>query len=138
MSSGSGVTAAAGSLRQRIRVDTVLPHAWTDEGVAVALQFTGAHVLHLAVAACVLNDLYREAARAGVELRGVLVGADGEYDRQTWQSTGISYRVEVDSDAGEDAVRELIALVDDVAEIPRALRQAIEVRRRDGPRLESA
>ncbi|WP_218108570.1 hypothetical protein, partial [Actinacidiphila rubida] len=39
-----------------------LPHRWTPEGVAVRTEFTGGHVLNLAVAACVLNDLYREAA----------------------------------------------------------------------------
>ena len=38
------------------------PHRWTPEGVTVEAVFTGAHLLHLAVAGCVLKDVYREAA----------------------------------------------------------------------------
>jgi hypothetical protein len=40
--------------------------------VTVRADFTGAHLLHLAVAGCVLNDLYREAAGLGVELLAVV------------------------------------------------------------------
>jgi hypothetical protein len=57
------VKAAAGSLREAVRADVILPHRWTDEGVAVELEFTGAHLLHLAAAGCVLNDTYREAVQ---------------------------------------------------------------------------
>jgi hypothetical protein len=38
------------------------PHRWTPGGVTVEADFTGAHLLHLAAAGCVLNDVYREAA----------------------------------------------------------------------------
>jgi uncharacterized OsmC-like protein len=93
------------------------------------LQFTGAHLLHLAAAGCVLNDLYREAARAHIELRGVRVTADGEFDRDTWCSTGIRYRVDLDSDADKSDLAELVRAVDDVAEIPKALRAGTGVTR---------
>ena len=36
-------------------------------------EFTGGHLLHLAVAACVLNDMHREAQSRGVPIDGVLV-----------------------------------------------------------------
>jgi uncharacterized OsmC-like protein len=123
------VAAAAGSLRSSVRADAVFPHQWTDEGVAVEVAFTGAHLLHLAAAACVLNDLYREAAHAGVELNGVRVTAEGDFDRESWRSTGIRYGVQVDSDSSEGVVNELIGIVDHVAEIPRALREGADVRR---------
>jgi len=49
------------------------PHPLNPEGVTVQADFTGAHLLHLAAAGCVLNDVYREAQRLGVEVRGVRV-----------------------------------------------------------------
>ncbi|MEZ5091992.1 OsmC family protein [Nocardioides sp.] len=121
------VTAGAGTLRAAEGV--TLPHAWTDEGVSVVTDFTGAHLLHLAVAACVLNDLYREAAEAGVLLHGVEVRADGDFDADTWSSNGIGYAVRLDTSAGDDEVAALLARVDEVAEIPRTVRAGASVRR---------
>ncbi|HEX2283034.1 MAG TPA: hypothetical protein VHG52_14845, partial [Thermomicrobiales bacterium] len=97
------VTAAAGTLRQSLRPDVTFPHHWTEAGVAVETKFTGAHLLHLSIAACVLNDLYREASGSEVQLNGVCVKAWGGFDTTTWQSTGILYSVEVDS-AADDSV----------------------------------
>jgi uncharacterized OsmC-like protein len=130
MTNNFAVAAAAGSLRSSVRADAVLPHSWTEEGVAVETQFPGAHLLHMAVAACVLNDLYREAAKSRVRLNGVRVDAEGLFDTESWRSTGISYRVQVDQQGGsEDELAELISVVDEVAEIPHALRAGVEVAR---------
>lgn len=123
------VTVAAGGLRDSLQADATFPHQWTDAGVAVATKFTGAHLLHLSVAACVLNDLYREAAAQGLELDGVRVTAAGGFDTTTWHSTGIRYSVEVVSDADAAEIDELIRFVDDVAEIPRAVRSPAQVSR---------
>ena len=122
--------AAAGSRRAAVNADAMFPHRWTDEGVAVQCDFTGAHLLHLSAAACVLNDVYREAAACGVVLDGVVVSATGGFDPETWASTGITYAVEIDSPSPETDVAGLIARVDEVAEIPRALRAGLGVRRR--------
>ncbi len=46
------------------------PHRWTPGEVTAEGEFTGGHLLHLAVAGCVLNGLYREAATLGIELAG--------------------------------------------------------------------
>jgi hypothetical protein len=54
-------------------------HRWTDLGVSLAAQFTGAHLLYAAVAGCVLNDLFREADRLGLVLDGVRVSASGGF-----------------------------------------------------------
>ena len=129
MSAEYRVRAAAGSMRSGVRADATLPHRWTDEGVAIELHFTGAHLLHLAAAGCVLNDVYREAAQAGVDIAGVLVTADGHFDADTWQSTGITYQVEIDTTASAYDVERLMRAVDEVAEIPKALRAGADVRR---------
>ncbi|RZS77565.1 OsmC-like protein [Motilibacter rhizosphaerae] len=123
------VRVAAGSLRDQLRQDLVLPHPWTSEGVVAELQFSGAHVLHLAVAGCVLNDTYREARGLGVELAGVLVTAEGGFAPETWASEGVQYRVELDSPAAPEELARLLQVVDDVAEVPKALRAGAAVTR---------
>ena len=107
----------------------VLHHTWTDEGVVASPASNGAHLLHLSVALCVLNDTYREAERLGIELGGVAVEADGGFDDQ-WRSTGITYAVTLDSPAPAGDLDRLGALVDEVAEIPRAIRAGASVERR--------
>jgi uncharacterized OsmC-like protein len=121
------VTAGAGSLRPESGV--TLPHAWTEAGVTVVTDFTGAHLLHLSVAACVLNDLYREAADAGLLLNGVEVRADGDFDADSWTSNGIGYTVRLDTSATDDEVAALLDRVDAVAEVPRTVRAGASVRR---------
>lgn len=126
---GFDVVVGAGTLRST-RDDAVgFAHRWTEEGVTVEATFTGAHLLHLSVAGCVLNDVYREATRLGIEVVGVRVTASGDFDTDSWESTGITYRVEVDSPGSQEAVQELLTVVDDVAEIPRAVRAGAPVAR---------
>lgn len=121
-----GVRATAGTLRAGEGV--VLPHAWTDEGVVVGPATNGAQLLHLSVAFCVLNDLYREAERLGLDVAGVAVEADGGFDHE-WRSTGITYRVALDSPTDGAERARLLAAVDAVAEVPRALRAGAAVTR---------
>lgn len=121
-----GVTASSGTLRAA--EGTVLPHAWSEEGVVAAPTANGAQLLHLAVAFCVLNDTYREARAQGIQVDGVLVQADGAFDAD-WRSTGIRYWVTIDSPAPTEVVEQLCAAVDDVAEVPRAVRAGAEVSR---------
>ena len=123
------VTASAGSLRPEQETPVQLPHAWTNHGIAVETDVeavTGAHLLHLSVAACVLNDAYREAGELDMPVDGVRVTCQGGFD-DDWASTGIEYSLEVDSPA--DGVDALISRVEDVAEVPRAVRSGADVRR---------
>ena len=119
---------AAGSLRSTRRRRGRFPHRWTDGGVTVEVDFTGAHLLHLAAAGCVLNDVYREAAALGLVIDGVRIAATGDFDGE-WSSTGIRYAIEIDSAESAADLTRLVELVDEVAEIPRALRAGASVRR---------
>lgn len=121
------VRASCGTLRAQDPGTVALPHRWTDEGVTVTTELTGPHLLHLAVAGCVLNDIYREAASEGVTIDGVSVIARGGFDAQPWSSNGISYSVHVESPAPASQIDALLATVDKVAEIPRALQSPIKV-----------
>ena len=80
------VAVGAGTMMSASGSAVRFPHRWTPGGVTVEAGFTGGHLLHLAVAGCVLNDVYREAAALGIELAGVRVTAAGGFDTETWQS----------------------------------------------------
>ena len=123
------VTVGAGTMVSPSSTAVRFPNRWTDGGVTVEADFTGGHVLHLAVASCVINDIYREATAMGIEVTGVRVTAAGGFDTATWQSTGIGYSVEVSSDAPADQLARLLAVVDQVAEIPQAIRAGAAVQR---------
>ncbi|MET0435772.1 MAG: OsmC family protein [Cellulomonas sp.] len=127
------VTVGAGTLAPADGDALALPHRWTDGGVRATVAFTGAHLLHLAVAGCVLNDLFREAHARGLPLAGAAVTARGGFAPETWASTGVTYEVRLDTPAPDDAVARLLAVVDEVAEIPRALRQGVPVSRPTAP-----
>jgi hypothetical protein len=68
MGDGFDVVVSAGTLSSSDTDAVRFPHRWTPDGVTVDADFTGAHLLHLAAAGCVLNDIYREATELGIEL----------------------------------------------------------------------
>lgn len=119
----------AGTLLDEAPDCLVVPHHWTGTGMSVRGDFTGAHVMHLAVACCVLNDIYREAERRGLQVNGVHVTAEGGFHTDTWHSTGVEYAVAIDSALLPETVDRLVGAVERVAEVPRALRQGVGVRR---------
>ncbi len=90
--------------------------------------FNGGQLLHLAVAGCISNDLFREAALRGIHLTRVVVKVDGDYDGDPAVSTGISYALEIEGRAPEPELRSLVDHVDAIAEIPNSLRTGTEVR----------
>jgi len=92
------------------------------------LGFNGGQLLYLSIAACWSNDLYREAATMGIELDGVEITVDGDFPARGSGSTPVSVEVVVRSSAPEARVRALIAEVERVAEIPRAIRDATAIR----------
>jgi uncharacterized OsmC-like protein len=126
---GFDVAVGAGSLQSTTPDIVRFPHRWTTDGVTVKAAFTGAHLLHLAAAGCVLNDVYREAERIGMDIRGVRVTAFGGFETDTWESTGISYVVDIDSPASGDEQNALLEAVDSVAEIPKSIRAGTSVQR---------
>jgi uncharacterized OsmC-like protein len=122
--------AGAGTLRSKAADVVRFPHRWTAEGVSVETSFTGAHLLHLSVAGCVLNDVFREAERLGITVHGVRVTASGGFNTETWESTGIVYAVDVDSPASVSELAALLEAADSAAEIPKSIRAGATVERR--------
>jgi uncharacterized OsmC-like protein len=91
------------------------------------LGFNGGQLLYLSIAACVSNDVYREAATMGIPVRRVAVEVDGDFPARGAVSTPIEVSVAVESDAGDAAIDALIAEVDRVAEIPNTIRGTVPV-----------
>jgi putative redox protein len=91
------------------------------------LGFNGGQLLYLAVAGCISNDLFREARAAGVALRRVQVKVRGDFVGDPAVSEEIQYSVELAGDATEGQLRELVARVDRIAEIPNSLRRGTRV-----------
>jgi putative redox protein len=75
------------------------------------------------VAACVSNDLYREAARRDLELTAVRVRVDSDYGGDPAVSSEIVYDVELEG-ASDEELSEPLDHVDRIAEIPNSLRSA--------------
>jgi uncharacterized OsmC-like protein len=75
------------------------------------------------VAGCVYNDLFREAAARGITLTHVSVSADGGFAGEPCASTGIEYRIHVEGDASKAELEDLVAYVEEIAEIPFAVEQ---------------
>jgi len=75
------------------------------DGGGQDLGFNGGELLHLAVAGCVSNDLFREARTLGLRLTRVAITAGGEFTGTPPTSGGISYSVEVWGDAPVAALR---------------------------------
>jgi organic hydroperoxide reductase OsmC/OhrA len=87
----------------------------------------GGELLALAVATCYCNDLYREAAARDIRVHGVEVEVDTLFGGVGEPARQIRYRVTVTADAPDEAIRELIAHTDRVAEVHNTLRAGIAV-----------
>ncbi len=92
--------------------------------------FNGGQLLYLAIAGCISNDLFREALGRGIKLDQVVVRVDGDFVGDPAVSTEVSYEVELNGDADDEALRDLIDHVDRIAEIPNSLRSGTPVRLR--------
>jgi uncharacterized OsmC-like protein len=86
------------------------------------LGFNGGQLLYLSIAACISNDLYREAVPLGIALTRVAVTVDGDFPAPGAPSTPIAIDLELEGDATRARLAELVARVDGMAEIPNSIR----------------
>jgi organic hydroperoxide reductase OsmC/OhrA len=120
-----GPTAVASSGAYSVMTDR------PTSGGGRGLGFNGGQLLYAAIAGCYSNDLYREAATMAIPLRRVAITVDGDFPARGTPSTPISVDLEVEGEAGEARLRELVAVVDQLAEIPNSIRGTTPVALRD-------
>jgi putative redox protein len=94
------------------------------------LGFNGGQLLYAAIAGCYSNDLYREASTLGIALARVAITVDGDFPKRGEPSSPITVDIELEGDAPDDRLHELVRLVDTIAEIPNSIRggTSIELR----------
>ncbi len=87
----------------------------------------GGELFFLALATCFCNDLYREADKRGITVRGVTVEVTGTFGVRGEPARGVTYSAEVDADAPAAVVADLVGATDKIAEIQRTVREGCAV-----------
>ncbi len=87
----------------------------------------GGELLFLALATCYCNDLYREAAEAGIAIDSVEVTVEGDFGAAGEPAKSIQYFARVESSADPERVRELLEYTDGVAEIQKTVRSGCAI-----------
>jgi putative redox protein len=105
----------------------VLTHHLTDRAEIQAEVLSGGHLLHLAVAGCLFNDILRAAKGRGIEITDLRISADGGFEGDPLLSTGVSYAIAIAGDAPEEDLRKLVADCEGASAIPLSLRRGIAV-----------
>lgn len=94
-----------------------------DDG-GQGMGFNGGQLMLLALGACYANDVFREADKRGLEILGVRVVVECDWDGDPARAQNIRYSTRVEAEAPEDEILELIQHVDEIAEIHNTLRAA--------------
>ncbi len=89
---------------------------------------SGGELLMLALATCYCNDLYREAAKMGIDVSEVDVECAADFAAEGMPASGVAYSATINAKASEEQIQELAARTDALAEIQNSVRQAIPVR----------
>jgi uncharacterized OsmC-like protein len=91
-------------------------------------SINGGELLFAAIATCFCNDVYREAAKGGIDVQDVKVEVTGTFGNPGEPARDISYRVEVRASTSQAAIDDLIRVTDSVTEIQNPLRVGCAVR----------
>ncbi|HET6846692.1 MAG TPA: OsmC family protein [Anaerolineales bacterium] len=89
---------------------------------------SGGELLMLALATCYCNDVYREAARMGIEVADIDVECSADFAAEGAAASDVVYSAKISAKASEARIRELAEKVDGLAEIHNTVRAAIPVK----------
>ncbi|WP_431216482.1 OsmC family protein [Puia sp. P3] len=114
--------------------ETVVATNGAAKEMAIAVKPTGfgssingGELLLLSLATCFCNDIYREAAKRNITISSVSVEFTGEFGGEGEPGFNFNYKADVVADAPAEAVAELIAHTDRVAEIHNTLRKGLNI-----------
>ena len=91
-------------------------------------SINGGELLFAAIATCFCNDLYREAAKRGIDVQDAQVEITGTFGNPGEPAHDISYRVQVHADTTRAMIDDLIRATDSVTEIQNTVRAGCPVR----------
>jgi organic hydroperoxide reductase OsmC/OhrA len=92
---------------------------------------SGGELLFLALATCYCNDIYREAAKRGIQVEQVEVTVEGDFGLEGEPAKNVHYRALVAAQANREEIMALMHATDSLAEIQNTLRLGIQVELRD-------
>jgi uncharacterized OsmC-like protein len=98
------------------------------ESGGLGLGFNGGELLLLAIGGCYSNDVFREATKRGITVKNVHVTVSADWAGEPVRAQNVSLSVEVEAEASEAEIAELIRHTDRVAEIPNSLRLGTDVK----------
>ena len=88
---------------------------------------TGGEMLMVALATCHFNDLYREAAKMGIDISHLDVECSAEFPAEGEPARDITYTATISAKASDRQIRDLAAQADRLAEIQNTVRASIPV-----------
>lgn len=109
------------------RVTRQIPVPSKASGTGSAIN--GGELLMAALATCYCNDLYREAARLGIDITACEVVATAQFDGVGRGAENIVYAARVESNASSAQIEQLLSETDGRAEIHNTLRSGCPVQR---------
>jgi organic hydroperoxide reductase OsmC/OhrA len=95
--------------------------------VGMGSKANGGELLFLALATCYCNDIYREAAKRGIQVTMVDVEVTGEFGAAGEPARNVTYQAKVKAQANEQEILDLMTHTDQVAEIQNSLRRGTQV-----------
>ena len=109
--------------------DTALPLPISAKVSGRGSSINGGELLMAALATCYCNDLYREAARLGIQVDGCEVVASAQFNGVGLAAESVVYSAKVESSAAPEQIELLLAETDRLAEIHNTLRSGCTVQR---------
>lgn len=100
----------------------------TKEAGGLGLGFNGGELLLLAIGGCFSNDVFREAAKEGVQVQSLQIKVEADWGGDPVRAQNVSFSLRIRADASEQQILKLIRHTDSVAEIPNSLRLGTEVK----------
>jgi putative redox protein len=91
------------------------------------MGFNGGQLLLLALGACYANDFFREASKRDLEVVGIRVVVECDWEGDPMRAHNIQFSTRVEAEASEDEIMDLIQHVDRIAEVHNTLRAGVEV-----------
>ena len=101
----------------------------------MGLGYNGGELLFLAIGACYTNDIFREAAKRGINVKSVQVDVEGDWGGDPVRAQDVMFFPKVEADASEKEIMELIHHTDRIAEINNSLRMGTQVTLADAKAL---